>query len=457
MANCTPQSATQTVDGETTVTESPGLSIASPVLVGGGRRKRVQAQQLSSVEVHGKKWYDDPQACRTWVGAQVPSKAWVFTSVTGDKFGQGSDTNNTLSRLDYFFFGFPKEHLPEIVRLTNIELESNRLKTTTCGEVLKYFGVLLLATQFEFSSRATLWQTVSLHPYIPAPNFGKTGMPQHRFDAIHRYIRFADQPKQRPSSMSSETYRWKLVDNFVGSFNKNRSRWFTPSDRICVDESISRWYGQGGTWINHALPMYVSIDRKPEDGCEIQSCCCGESGIMIRLRLVKSSGEEASEDEEETGVLHGTQVLRSLVLPWSNSNRIICGDSYFASVGACEEMNRIGLQFIGVVKQATKRFPMGYLSNLELSNRGDFKGLVSKKEDGTTDFLSFVWMDRDRRYFVSTTASLKPGRPYSRTRWRQVDPTPNALPEKVELTVPQPLAAEIYYNTCGKVDQHNRH
>ena len=37
--------------------------------------------------------------------------------------------------------------------------------------------------------------------------------------------------------------------------------------------------------------MYVALDRKPENGCEIQNCCDGHSGIMIKLRLVKSERE----------------------------------------------------------------------------------------------------------------------------------------------------------------------
>ena len=48
------------------------------------------------------------------------------------------------------------------------------------------------------------------------------------------------------------------------------------------------------------------------------------------------------------------------------------------------------------------------------------------------------------------------GVPYSRERWRQVDvTTPNAPPERVELTIPQPKAAEIYYSTCASIDHHN--
>ena len=62
---------------------------------------------------------------------------------------------------------------------------------------------------------------------------------------------------------------------------------------MCADESISRWYGLGGHWINMGLPMYVAMDRKPEDGLEIQDCCCAKSGIMCQLKLVKTAAANA--------------------------------------------------------------------------------------------------------------------------------------------------------------------
>ena len=33
----------------------------------------------------------------------------------------------------------------------------------------------------------------------------------------------------------------------------------------------------------------------------------------------------------------------------------------------------------------------------------------------------------------------------------------DALPENMELTIPQPKATEVYYRTCGVIGQHNRH
>jgi hypothetical protein len=142
--------------------------------------------------------------------------------------------------------------------------------------------------------------------------------------------------------MSSEHYRWLLVDGFVERFNNHRKNYFFPSDLICVDESISRWYGQGGNWINHGLPMYVAIDRKPENGCKIQNSAFGRSGVMLSLRLVKSIDENENEivTDSNNEMNHGTMILKSLCEPWAHSNRCVCADSYFSSVHSALELKK---------------------------------------------------------------------------------------------------------------------
>ena len=160
---------------------------------------------------------------------------------------------------------------------------------------------------------------------------------------------------------------------------------------------------------------------------------------------------------DDDGSNHGTNVLKFLVEPWVRKDRCVCADSYFTSVNAVTVMRMMGLRFIGVVKTATKKFPMSYLSNLELVQRGDNKGLVARGTDGQPTMLSFVWMDQDRRNFVASASSLDSGIPYSRNRWCQVSLELDALPENVELTILWPKATEVYYRTCSVIDQHNRH
>ena len=65
-------------------------------------------------------------------------------------------------------------------------------------------------------------------------------------------------------------------------------------------------------------------------------------------------------------------------------------------------------------------------------------------------------MDRNMRYFIFTGGSMEKGRPYTRPRWRQEYPAPNAETNMVELTIPQPITAELYYIACSQIDRHNR-
>ena len=178
---------------------------------------------------------------------------------------------------------------------------------------------------------------------------------------------------------------------------------------------------------------------------------------MLRLKIVKTKVEEERLLEPtDEGTLHGTQVLRSLVSPWQGSGRIVVADRYFASVEAANALYKMGLKFIGVVKTATRHFPMSYLQNAVLTGRGDRRAVVSTL--GTGDLMmAVVWCDRERRYFIATTGSMEAGMPYVRLRWRQTDPDLQAPAEQMELTVEQPNVCQVYYESCGKIDQHNRH
>ena len=145
---------------------------------------------------------------------------------------------------------------------------------------------------------------------------------------------------------------------------------------------------------------------------------------MLRLLLVKS--EEYSHlhaQENNEGLQHGTPILKYLVVSWANSERGVCAHSYFALVSSAEDMMRIGIHFIGVVKTATKKFPVAYLSSIEPDEgRGQQVGVVLKS-NGARTMMAYVWMDHDRIYFILTASSLQDGKDYSRIRWRQPDLT----------------------------------
>ena len=140
---------------------------------------------------------------------------------------------------------------------------------------------------------------------------------------------------------------------------------------------------------------------------------------MIRIRLVKTRVEEEANNitKDHEGMLYGTKVLLKLIDKWVDTDRIVCVDSYFASLPAAETLLRIGLRFIGVVKSTTKYFPMEYLTNKELVECGDRAGAVTDDDVGKSKLLAYVWMDQNRRYFIASASSLEEGAANIQKRW----------------------------------------
>jgi len=254
---------------------------------------------------------------------------------------------------DYFLSVFPPKQLSLITELTSATLQLRRPPPSSPGVDLKLFGFLILVTRFEFGSRAELWVTEPRSKHMPALAFGSiTGMPRHRIVVLWSALTFSRQPTSGPAAdnMSGERYRWGLVNDFITAINFHREEHVTPGETLCVDESILKWYGLGGHWIEVQLPMYVAIDRKPENGCEIQNTACGRSGILSRLHFVTTAADQRfSLSAIEADVLHGAVILSRPVGPWAGSNRIVCADSYIASVQTAELLRDMSLRFVGVV------------------------------------------------------------------------------------------------------------
>jgi len=405
----------------------------------------------TTVTAHGLTWaaggvaesVGDPVARRTWSVRTLPGEL-IFEE--GDMVGQ------TRAPDEYFLAMFPMDQLTRMVRLTSPALEGRGMQPTTRGELLRFIGVTILATRYEFGSRAELWSNKPRNPYLIAPAFDeRTGLSRCRFDSLWSCVVFSEQ--KSGGRDDSEQSRWEFITDFIESINAHRDAHMSPSEYICVDESMCKWYGEGGPWIKRGLPMYVAIDRKPENGCEIQNAACGRSGIMLRLSVVTSAEHQrAVGTNADGGVPHGAAVLKRLVAPWAGTQRLVCADSNCASVTAATELLAMGLRFIGVVKTATPGYPMSALSALEVDTRGDHATFTHSTPEGTMKLMALMWVDRERRYFVSSTSTSLPGNPYDRVRWLQMGEDA----ERVALKFKLPQVAQAYYECCAQIDRHNR-
>ena len=216
-----------------------------------------------------------------------------------------------MSKMELFLLTFPPNHLIKIIALTNVRLEAKGHENITKGELVKFFGIIILGSRYEFGSRRDLWATNSVSRFVDAPKYGsRIGIRQGRFDAIWSCIQFSECPEERHPCITGMDHRWMLVDDFIEELNDYRAASYSPLDRICVDKSTSRSYGLGFHWINIGLTKYVTMKRKPDNGCKIQDTCNGRSKVMIRLKLVKGSVDNKLLANEDPGGLHGTRVMK---------------------------------------------------------------------------------------------------------------------------------------------------
>jgi hypothetical protein len=187
---------------------------------------------------------------------------------------------------------------------------------------------------------------------------------------------------------------------------------------------------------------------------------------MARLKLHKTKratdaaeATAATNSDIDLSLNSGTKDVLALVFPWARSGRVVVADSHFASVQTARELYKIGLRFIGCVKTATKGFPMKHLGGIQFPpGRGHHYGMYHKSTDPILpDLLSFTWCDRDRRCFISSCSHLRPAAPIERSRMRQVAAVESdEAPELQALSIPLPTCAKVYYDNCGRIDQHNR-
>jgi hypothetical protein len=77
-------------------------------------------------------------------------------------------------------------------------------------------------------------------------------------------------------------------------------------------------------------------------------------------------------------------------------------------------------------------------------------------ETGETELVAMSWVDRNCRFFITTTCGIGEGETITRKRLRQLNKSGRAQPDKVIIDVDVPKAIEMYYEGAGTIDRHNR-
>ena len=154
---------------------------------------------LNNIIYHGTQWYKKGRVATRPINRTIQQRSLKISMVHGDELTKGCDLGKKISRLDFFLSMFPPTQLEAVIDLTNKKLQKHNHKRTTNGELLKWFGVLIIITRFEFGSRRDVWSQTPSSKYVLALCLGNTGVTKHRFDTLWRLVCLSKQDSLKQS------------------------------------------------------------------------------------------------------------------------------------------------------------------------------------------------------------------------------------------------------------------
>ena len=108
-------------------------------------------------------------------------RQWYQVDIFGERVHPGTTIGKKMTRFEAFQLMYPPEQLELELALTNENLRKKHWRETTCGELMKFRGIMLLMTRVWCRNRKELWNKRPSYKYIPANEFGMTGMTYHRW------------------------------------------------------------------------------------------------------------------------------------------------------------------------------------------------------------------------------------------------------------------------------------
>ena len=141
---------------------------------------------------------------------------------------------------------------------------------------------------------------------------------------------------------------------------------------------------------------------------------------------------------------------------WHGTGRMVVADSYFASFLMCIWCMSWGLYFTGIVKTATKFFPIKWEKTVEMAARSDTKTAMTVKDDVTV--IAHVWNDpgkpgKPRKILVSTIGTTLDADPVERPRKKKDEET--GLWTNVSKFIKGSALIKHYFDWAGAIDRHN--
>jgi hypothetical protein len=347
-------------------------------------------------------------------------------------------TNQSDQFRDMFERFFPVNYArTDIVPLTNETANRQSAKAIaewtryggdmTYDELLVFFGLISFMTIYKLSGDRRRYWFAKDDSTFPAPNFGKY-MHWRRFELILQYLTVGDNGNEDDRLRNHRDWFDAVLAKFRSAIE--------AGELLVLDETLIANK-------NSKSAHQQFIRRKPEPlGQEFWTLVDGVSGILIGFEM--NEGKDVNRQKRYTAEFGVTTAVTLRALErYFDTNRKVLFDSWFCSCKTVEQLILRGLFSLGIVKTAHVNYPKKTLDDLCPKERGGIATLRSKTDDGnhTIYACQFRTSSKNKVTFCTTAFSCAPAPEQYVTRsGRRFD---------------QPVAAKVWYEFYGKVDQFN--
>lgn len=109
---------------------------------------------------------------------------------------------------------------------------------TTTGEIIKFWGVMLAATQLRGVPFDSLWrETPKPGDIVSPPNFGRFGISKNRARVLKRMHYRPFNPEEAAFNYSDPN---RYIRSLINAFNDHREKLIVPSWLLVGDESMAQ-------------------------------------------------------------------------------------------------------------------------------------------------------------------------------------------------------------------------
>ena len=328
-----------------------------------------------------------------------------------------------------------------------------KAKFVSMHEFWVFWGLMLYSSVEK--AKGKIWEKNSGEGQKEAINMSKF-MSQSRFKMIRSHVPFMCADESRKN-----TDPWWQIVGLIEAFNNNRKEVMQSGLYQVEDESMSGLRPR--TTRTGNLPHLSMVARKPVPlGTEFKNIADTVTGIMLYLEIQR--GKMPMREQPYTREHGGTTACTMRIAEGAfggtgdkeeGDSKIILGDSWFASVNTCVQLQtKLSKphRFVGIVKTAHSRYPKQWIQNkMKHWPAGSHIVLEGHASEGVKlSAIGYKYNKKKVICFIATDKSghTEKGRPY-KAKWIDDDG------KKRSKNVCRPDICAKYFEYSNVIDTHN--